>query len=270
LGVGSRLKEPKLVSAKLSANAFASAARKVEWAVQHIANMEKVLSTAHEANRRTFLANDDAQPDRVNMAIDFGDFLRYSLILQMMAGDAIHNLRCALDHLAWAIVSAFKEPDPHLYFPIDVELKSLVGHRSFREIKAVAPDIADLIVSEIKPYGAGNPFVKLNHLDRADKHRLLLVHVVAAEGKIYMAKDDDDDIAADFADCFILIANPTRVPRPGSKAALHNDHYRGLAFDVRFDPGLPCENESVIPALHQFAQLVTGVIKTLTAHVEGR
>lgn len=254
--------------AKLTTNAFASAARKVEWAKQHIANMEKVMRAAHEADPRTFFAKDHPETEgMVGIGIDFGVFLRYSPILQMMAGDAIHNLRCALDHLAWAIVSAFKEPDPHLYFPIDVELKSLVGHRSFREIQSVAPDIADLIVSEIKPYGAGNPFVQLNQLDRADKHRLLLVHVVAAQGRVYAAKDDDD-VPEAASDCFIIIA-PGRAPKPGSKAALHNENHRSLAFDIRFDPGLPCENESVIPTLHQFAQLATGVIQTLMAHVKG-
>ena len=35
---------------------------------------------------------------------------------------------------------------------------------------------ADLIVKKIKPYGQGNLFVKLNNLDRANKHRFLLVH----------------------------------------------------------------------------------------------
>ena len=183
----------------------------------------------------------------------------------MMTGDAIHNMRCALDHLAWGIVSAFKEPDPYLYFPIDAEKQSFICHRGFREIQSVAPDIADLLLNEVKPFGAGNHFVSLNRLDRADKHRALLAHGASTSGNVYMAKDDND-VPPEAQNSFILVANPTRVPKPGTKASLHNDSYRGAVFDISFDAGLPFENEPVIPTLHQLSQLVSGAIEILAAH----
>ena len=154
---------------KLTPASFAGAARKVAWAKQHIANMEQVMHAAHQSDDSAFSAKPQSEASGTLVSVDFGNFLRHSPALQMMAGDAIHNLRCALDHLAWAIVSAFKEPDPRLYFPIDVELESLKGQRGFREIECVAPDIADLIVSEIGPYGAGNSFVNLKLLEKVAK-----------------------------------------------------------------------------------------------------
>jgi hypothetical protein len=254
---------------KITRGTFHSADLKVKWADQHIRNMEKILRDIHEASARTIFANNNTEPVGVELSIDFAPILAHQHVMHMMTGDAVHNLRSALDHLAWGIVSAFKDPDPKLYFPIDVELKSLIGKRSFREIQSVAPDVADLIVNEIKPYGAGNPFFKLSRLDRADKHRLLLVRTLSGRFRVY-ASEDDDYVPEEAADSFILVASPTRVPKPGSRAAIHNENYRGAAFDIHFGSGLPFENEPVIPTLHQLTQLVTGVIQTFVRHIETR
>jgi hypothetical protein len=254
----------------LSADAFGGATQKLLWAKQHIANMERALAAVHQADDSPFSAKGDPEAEiGTSVGIDFSSVLRSMPALRLTAGDAVHNLRCALDHLAWAIVSAYKEPDPRLYFPIDVELESLKRHRGLIEIQSVAPDIAELIVNEIKPYGAGNPFVKLNQLDRADKHRILLVHRATGSVLIYAAKDDDD-VPERTVESFILVAPSGRLPKPGSKAAIHNEKFRSVAFDVRFDAGLPCENEPVVPTLNMFAEVVAGVIRTLATYVEGR
>jgi hypothetical protein len=183
------------------------------------------------------------------------------------------DLRSALDHLAYGIISAFEEPSPYLYFPIDIEFNSFVNHRGFRKIKELAPDIADVILNDIKPYGAGNPFVCLNQLDRADKHRAIITHTLSGQIHVYMAKGDDEPIpehvGASSTVTLILIANPTRLPKPGSVAAAHNERNRKGAFEIHFDKGLPLEKEPVIPALHQLAQTVSGVVKILTTHCLG-
>lgn len=257
-------------SGRISKDAFKSAILKVEWADQHIGNIEELLGTIHDARPNVLSAKDDPQGERgVQLRLDFSPILAHVRVMQMMVGDAVHNLRTALDHLAYNIVSAFEKPPKYLYFPIDAELNSLIAQPSFRVIQRLAPDIADLIVSEIKPYGAGNPFVKLNQLDRADKHRLLLTHTITGKVHVYMSKNDDE-VPDAAANSFILNpAEPTRTPLPGTKAAAHNKNYRGAAFDVCFDKGLPFENEPIVPTMHQLTQLVAGVISTLAAHCFG-
>jgi hypothetical protein len=247
--------------------AFGSAALKVHWAKQHVLNMEKSLRGMHERAPNTLFVKNQSQSDQVEVTFDFGPLLEIMRTLQMMAGDAVHNLRSSLDHLAYNIVRAYCEPPNYRYFPIDSELNSLISQSSFRKIEEVAPDIAALIVNEIKPYGAGNPFLAVNHLDRADKHRLLLTHAVRAQTTIYMAKDDDD-VPDQAAGSFILVANPTRIPAVGSKAAAHNENHRRMAFDICFDAGLPFEHEPVIPALHHLTQAVAGAVQIVIAHCE--
>jgi hypothetical protein len=249
----------------LKPETFSGAIQKLRWANKHILEMEHLLRDLREASGVVSAESDDSRPDEVAISIDYAPLLRVLPELRMRAGDAIHNLRSALDHLAYGIVAEFQKPSPYLYFPIDAELNSLKNQASFREIKQVAPDIADLIVNEIKPYGTGNLFVKLNHLDRANKHRFLLVHKASAEVRVYMAVTDDD-IPAEAEDTFVLVANPTRAPRPGSKAAIQNERYRKSQFDILFDHGLPFENEQVMPALRSLSLLVSDVIRILASH----
>ncbi|MGH6813402.1 MAG: hypothetical protein ACREDM_14045 [Methylocella sp.] len=250
--------------------AFSSAISKVKWADQHIANLEKMLATMHETAPNAFFAkNHDEGEGLVNVSFDFGHFIKFMPILRGMTGDAVHNLKSAFDHVAYGIVSIFETPDQNLTFPINADLKTLLGRTNFGTIKRLVPDIADVIINDVKPYGAGNPLVGLNHLDRADKHRLLLVHTASLQTRVYMAKDDED-VPEATANDFILIANPTGVPKPGSRAAAHNERYRHAAFDIKFDAGLPFENEPVLPTLKQLSKLTAGAINILTTYLFGQ
>jgi hypothetical protein len=88
----------------LKPSAFSSAVSKVKWANQHIRNMEVVLKNANETSANTFIARE--APDTkgaVTLIANLEPILRWSPVLTGMTGDALHNLRSALDHLAWPI-----------------------------------------------------------------------------------------------------------------------------------------------------------------------
>ena len=260
---------------KLPSSTFKSAVSKVKRAGEHIGNIEETLSAIHEASTHALTIKDhfDGTKSSVEVAIDWVPFLARVDHLRVMTGDAVHNLRSALDHLAYGIVSTFEEPPNYLYFPIDGDLNSLRAQRSFRIIERLAPDIADLIVREIKPYGDGNLFVRLNHLDRADKHRFLLTHTGTGTIHVFVSANDDD-VPDKAADCLVLIkddplSEALRVPRPGTASAAHNDRCRRATFDVVFDKGLPFEHEPIVPTMGQLTQLVVRAINVLAAHCSG-
>lgn len=236
-----------------------SAVAKVKRANRHIHDMEEVCASINADGFRIF-ATDEA--DGVNVGMSFEPVLRAIPILCMMAGDAVHNLRTALDHLAYQIVSAAQKPPNYLYFPIADTLASLEANKSFQLLSQIAPQIATVIQKEIKPYGEDNMFVKLNKLDRVDKHRFLLVHSVSGAADIFASLDDNS--VPEGIDAFILIAgNPTRTPKTGSKAAIHNENFRHRGFQILFDKGLPLEHEEVIRSLKSLSTLVGGAIQTL-------
>lgn len=261
---------------ELPSGTFKSAVSKVKRANEHIGNIENTLRAIREASTHALTINDhfDGTKTSVEVSIDWTAFLARVDLLRVTTGDAVHNLRSALDHLAYGIVSAFEDPPNYLYFPIAGDLKSLIGQPSFQTIKRLAPDIAELIIGEIKPYGAGNLFVKLNHLDRADKHRFLLTNTGTGAVHVYVSANDDD-VPDTAANCLILIkddplSDGLRVPRAGIASAAHNDQYRRAAFDVCFDKGLPFENEPIVPTMHQLTQLVARVINVLATHCFGQ
>ncbi|MFZ1085961.1 MAG: hypothetical protein WAN35_13430 [Terracidiphilus sp.] len=112
-----------------------------------------------------------------------------------LIGDIAHNLRSALDHLAWHLVQISpvvpKAKDGSIYFPI-FEDASEYRNGKMRKIQGMS-DAAIQTIDDIKPYGRldkSNPTAGignlalywLNALDIQDKHRLLIPTWVAAPG----------------------------------------------------------------------------------------
>jgi hypothetical protein len=97
--------------------------------------------------------------------------LRVSAIL----GDTIHNLRSALDHLAFQLVwvGKGKAPSSHVYFPIADDRPKYLEQRR-RQMKGADPS-AIAAVDALAPYKGGNDLLwKLHKLDNVDKHRVLI------------------------------------------------------------------------------------------------
>lgn len=135
------------------------------------------------------------------------DSTRYSLIAHrvgtepplqrwtLMAGDCIHNLRCALDHLVYSIAVHEHNQDPppdekKLMFPITST--ALHFMESHARIKALSTGVQSVIES-VQPYN--RPHSKLppllgilSDLENIDKHRLLrLAYASISEADIELA-----------------------------------------------------------------------------------
>jgi hypothetical protein len=102
--------------------------------------------------------------------------VKWSIVI----GEIIHNLRSALDHLAWQLVKANGEkPDRDTGFPIffDNPFADNASEKSLERWERMtrgmhADDIA--ILKAFQPYNAGdraNPLLILNSLSNRDKHR---------------------------------------------------------------------------------------------------
>lgn len=106
----------------------------------------------------------------------------------LMAGDAIHNLRAALDHLAWQLVLANNEtPTVRTCFPItDTATTHQSGAK--RPVDGMADAAIDAI-NAAEPYKGGNDALWLLHrLDIADKHHALLTTVVRMGGEVLKSR----------------------------------------------------------------------------------
>jgi hypothetical protein len=110
------------------------------------------------------------------------------LLLSVIVGDVLHNLRSALDHLAWEMVKrAGGKPGRHTYFPIcdtEGEWRSRVEQRRRSDdppspLTGIDPESPIwAFIQGVQPYkGAvhANALTQLRILSNADKHRSLLI-----------------------------------------------------------------------------------------------
>ena len=100
-----------------------------------------------------------------------------------VVGDVIHNLRSALDHLAYQLVwtALGKPPGSHVYFPI-ADSRDLYLEQRRKQLKGAHPE-AIAAVDALTPYrGANDLLWKLHKLNNVDKHRVLLTAGSAFDG----------------------------------------------------------------------------------------
>ena len=97
----------------------------------------------------------------------------------LICGDVIHNLRSALDHAYWQIVSPVATSESErkaIQFPFSETEAQLAASVKRRLAHKVSPSFYQAIL-DLKPHGeaSGNEFLALIHkFDILDKHKLLI------------------------------------------------------------------------------------------------
>lgn len=102
--------------------------------------------------------------------------------LALIAGDAIHNLRSALDHLAYQLVLvAGKKTSPRTGYPIFATAERYESEKAGK-VEGMS-DAAKREIDASKPYGGGtDELYWLHTLNISDKHHELLVTMVSISG----------------------------------------------------------------------------------------
>jgi hypothetical protein len=156
---------------------LSGARAKIEWAKKHIRNLS-VKKTALLRNN-SYGATPEYYSDRDATVFYLDKFTAIDPDIPMITGDAVHNLRSALDLLAWALYARrTKGKGTHIYFPIFETPKK---YKSGSERKVEGISEADIeAITLLKPYKGGNDHLwGLHELDITDKHRLLITPVIA-------------------------------------------------------------------------------------------
>lgn len=102
-------------------------------------------------------------------------------------GDAVHNLRSALDHLTWELDAAEEDRDPRLQFPVGKDRREFA--KACRQVQSRTGRAA-LKALEAFPGGDGEALHSLSVLDNEDKHRRLsAVAQVPGVSNLRLVKD---------------------------------------------------------------------------------
>lgn len=159
---------------------FDSARRKLDRAEQHIRDFESVFKDwvklrPHRPVIKGKKENGEWSRIWIELIIDVPLPLELPLIL----GDAVHNLRCSLDHAMWDLIG-FDGGSQHKQLQFPVGARRVDFEASARGVITPSQSIKDLIVSlAAYPAGDGELLYAAHALDRLDKHRTItpIAHV---------------------------------------------------------------------------------------------
>jgi len=101
-----------------------------------------------------------------------------------LIGDIVHNLRSALNHLAWQLVlSEGNSPGSWTEFPVFAD-ENVFGEKAGRKVRGIPADIVTYLEA-IQPFHSpegkerdGHPLWLIHELNRVDKHQV--INVVAS------------------------------------------------------------------------------------------
>jgi len=148
---------------------------KLERAQEHIFKLKEFWGRFIDGGAYPILSQD--VPDRSYRLYYLGSVEAIPADVPLITGDAIQNLRSALDHLAYRLVCVGTQssgPFEHVYFPIGERPREFKDRiRAIR--KCLTPEAVKAL-TEIKAYpgGTGEIFWQIQCLNNIDKHRLLL------------------------------------------------------------------------------------------------
>jgi hypothetical protein len=159
--------------AETSSRKFVGPRLKLQRAKHHIADYITRAEDFYRKAKTKFFIQDNRRTGVRALCIDVDETVPEDFPL--IIGDAIHNLRSALDHLTWDVVSPHGPPRPgDVQFPFCRQADAFEGALSHRQIHLTGEKTIEKFRS-LKPYPGGDDVLyALHQLDIADKHQLVL------------------------------------------------------------------------------------------------
>lgn len=194
-------------------------------------------------------------------------------ILAVIIGDIIHNLYCALEHLAYAIVKEW-HPDRGnagfekgtlnaIHFPMSIDRKSLEESARKSPLEQALPGFAKLLLEEIRPdKGRDERFWHINQFHKIDKHRMIIPTVTVTRVdnlNITFGTSRMSHAAAEGDATRPINIFSSSIPMP-----INND-FRVLC-NVTFDKSGIFAGEAVVPTLTQMSQVISEAIASVERH----
>ena len=177
---------------------FRDARLKVDRANKHIRDATEVVRSLVE--NYTVTVQVDSQTGYQHLVHAAPDLVNACLELSLIAGDALHNLRTALDY-AWVATLKKHVSTANLdyaKFPIRDTRKELEDTLNGIHINATTqPKIFEVVMSSVQPYDGGKNGVvyTLHKIDIRDKHLLRLsIEPLAGISDIVVEKGDGETV----------------------------------------------------------------------------
>jgi hypothetical protein len=160
-------------SASLKHELLSGPLKKIERAKKHVNDLNRQITEYLAAEPlRLRIRQRDNPPSRL-IYIDAKPAIPNDFPL--IVGDAVHNLRSAIDHICWGMVGDKAKNPRSVGFPF-VELEERLSSAIATRQMNVAPKNVVDEIHALQPYPSGNKyFHAVKALDERDKHHVLLI-----------------------------------------------------------------------------------------------
>lgn len=255
---------------------------KLEWAEKHIFHLQELRDGWKEGEEDRVRFEDN--PNTGERSYYVVDIPPIPADFALITGDAIHNIRSTLDHLAHALVVVCeKSPGPfqHVYFPIAIDSDKYKTAKTRIERAREDPKNA---IDGIEPYGggAGEILWHLHALDIIDKHQLMITTVstnlryssppiqAAMIKNLFLGMGSDELGPSQDAHAFLVESKDVIFPlKAGNKlctrAKAEVSEHMYFPFEIAFGEPQFVAGKSVIETLHRMADFVRYVIRDFDA-----
>jgi hypothetical protein len=160
-----------------------SVRQKILWAAKHLKSLDAETTMYFDQKPGEVVAETD--PDTNRIILRFSEKIPVPPAIPLAIGDALQNLRSALDYLVWELVLASSNnPTKDHMFPICSAPEAFEDQIRRRRLDGVTPQaIAE--IRGLQPFHYGKnwekaPIQVLDTLVNVNKHRRLLLSVLAA------------------------------------------------------------------------------------------
>lgn len=240
---------------------------KAERAEHHIGELDGIFREFVRKNRNALRSKCNARAVRKKVTLG-GAFPRHT---STVLGDAIHNLRAALDHAYCILVEANGHTvTRYTSFPIGKDRDSVAGSIKGQTDAKHGPSqtVRDAILNTIQPFEGGNGarLYSLHHLDITDKHALLIPTVTKfrLDGYVMHLKNGGRVNINDMT----LGSLGSQVQKDGllhigPGVYLEAKENAQATFAIGFDRSQTFQGENIVQTLRDLHMLVTSTLKVL-------
>ncbi len=184
--------------------------------------------------------------------------------LSLIIGDAVHNLRAALDHLVWQMAGHLAVQPKNVQFPFPVKPVSEQGFRDAilgREIQRAGKHVVEAIVTLNAQPGGDELIYGVHTLDITDKHKLVVTTAESATLVRRLTYPSNPAFSVDWMNAQWIRPTSNKTP----KGWVEEQAEVQPAFFISFGNGEPFVGQEAVTVLRNMADRITEAVELLAA-----
>jgi hypothetical protein len=239
---------------------FVGAKLKIKRANHHIDDLRTQFGVFIDREPYRLVVGHTAETRKATVQIKYRDAIPswFALII----GDAVHNLRAALDHMTWELIGR-DGGEQNRWLKLPTGQSRVDFESACKGIKTPSQSVIDILKAlEVFPGGKGDALYSLHLLDNSDKHTVLtpILGVAKASLRAYWPNGNSQAWSVTVLGTKSELVDIGEIP-PGGHVEFGND--AKATPDIFFDNVQGFKNKPIIPTLRHLSDATRNAIDTV-------